>query len=321
MTDQLPTLYDARKTALQVSRESEVDVASRYALASKAANSKRAYTSDFAMFSAWCAERGLRPMPASVETVSRYLGDMGSNRLKTSSIRRRAAAISYMHRLQGETSPTTDELVRAVLAGIAREHGTAAERKAPATVDVIKVMLRQIPPTTIGLRDRALLTLGFAGAFRRSELVALNVEDIERTDRGALIHIRRSKTDQEGAGRSVAIPRSGKLKTLEALDAWIGAAGLQTGAIFRNVRKGGTVGERLTDRSISLIVKRYAERAQLDPAVFGGHSLRAGFVTTALEHGADALRIMDTTGHRDVRTLKVYDRRERFERHAGRTFL
>jgi site-specific recombinase XerD len=321
MTDTLPALWEGASTALAVRIDSELDAASRYANASKADASKRAYASDFALFTAWCTERTEEANPATVATVSRYLADMAESGLKVSTIRRRAAAIAYVHKLAGHEPPTNAELVRAVLSGITREKAAPADRKAPVTVDVIKKMLRLIPGTTIGTRDRALLLVGFAGALRRSELVALNIEDLERTDRGVLVHIRRSKTDQEGEGRTVAIPRAGKLKTLEALDAWIGTARLTAGPIFRNVRKGGVIADRLTDRSVALIVKKYAERAQLDPSLFSGHSLRAGFVTSAFDAGADAFRIADVTGHREIRTLRIYDRRAKFDKHAGRNFL
>src|SRR5215211_342044 len=142
MTANLPAVIGPTKTALAVLSSQERDVASRYALASKADSSKRAYASDWQQFTAWCAARGLEAMPASSETVSRYLGDMAETGLKVSTIRRRAASITYFHRLKSLPVPTSDELVRAVLAGIAREHAAAADRKSPVTVDVIKKMLR-----------------------------------------------------------------------------------------------------------------------------------------------------------------------------------
>ncbi len=321
MTSNLPAVVGPSNTAIATLNESPLDAASRYANASKAKASKIAYASDWRHFTDWTLEHEREAMPATVDTVSAYLAVMAQSGLKVSTIRRRAAAIAYFHKLNGHDAPTSAELVRAVLSGIAREHAAAPVRKAPVTADVIKKMLRHIPSTTIGTRDRALLLIGFGAALRRSELVALDLEDLERTDRGLLVHIRRSKTDQEGEGRTVAIPAGGKLKILEALDAWIGRLRSDKGAVFRNVRKGGVIADRLTDRSVSLIVKSYAEKAQLDPALFAGHSLRAGFVTSAFDSGADAFRIMDVTGHREIRTLRVYDRRAKFDRHAGRSFL
>ena len=131
-----------------------------------------------------------------------------------------------------------------------------------------------------GLRDRALLLLGFAGAFRRSELVALDCEDIEECETGMRITIRRSKTDQEGAGQTIAIVRGSIACPVAALKAWREAAGITSGPLFRSIRKGGKVGARLTDQSVADIVKTHAERVGLDPALFAGHSFRAGFLTS-----------------------------------------
>jgi site-specific recombinase XerD len=174
-----------------------------------------------------------------------------------------------------------------------------------------------------GQRDRALILLGFAAALRRSELVALDVADLERAPDGIVLHIRRSKTDQDGAGQEIAVPRGSKLKPCEALDAWLAAARITSGPVFRPVNKGGAVSaERLTDRSVAEIVKRYAEAAGLDATLFSGHSLRAGFVTSALAAGADVLKVMHVTRHTQVTTLQKYDRRARaFDDHAGRKFL
>jgi len=156
-----------------------------------------------------------------------------------------------------------------------------------------------------------LLLIGFAAALRRSELAALDVADIERTAGGIIVHVRRSKTDQEGEGHAIAVPAGTKLKPLEALDAWLALRGDGPGPLFR-----------VCDATVALIVKRYARLARLDPAQFSGHSLRAGFVTSALEHGADLLKVMDVTRHREVKTLKAYDRRARaFKDHAGKGFL
>jgi site-specific recombinase XerD len=175
-----------------------------------------------------------------------------------------------------------------------------------------------------GLRDRALLLLGFAGALRRSELVALDVADLEETAEGLLVHIGRSKTDQEGAGDFVSIPYGSKLLPVRALKDWIAAAGIIEGPLFRPIRKGGKAVEadRLSARAVAEIVKAYAHAVGLDAGAFSGHSLRSGFVTTALSHGADMLKVMDVTRHRQVNTLKAYDRRAKaFKQHAGDAFL
>ena len=175
----------------------------------------------------------------------------------------------------------------------------------------------------VGKRDRALLLLGFAGAFRRSELAALRVEDLTFGADGVDVLIRRSKTDQEGQGQVVAIPHGVHLKPVESLQDWLQAAGIKAGPIFRAVSRGGKVGEAaLTGHSVANVVKRYAAAAGLDVSSFSGHSLRAGFVTSAADRGADLNRIMDVSRHVDPRTVRTYIRRaDRYKDHAGAGFL
>jgi len=211
-----------------------------------------------------------------------------------------------------------------VLAGIKRTIGTSVTRKAPATAETVRAIISEIPTDLRGLRDRALLLIGFAGALRRSELVALDVADLEESSEGVHVRIRRSKTDQEGVGDFVSIPYGSRLRPIRALKDWLDAARITEGPLFRPIRKGGNVVEveRLSDRSVANIVKAHAEAVGLDPAVFSGHSLRSGFVTSALQAGADVLRVMDVTRHRQINTLKVYDRRAKaFKQHAGEAFL
>jgi site-specific recombinase XerD len=167
--------------------------------------------------------------------------------------------------------------------------------------------------------------LGFAGAFRRSELVALNVDDIEKTAEGMLVTLRRSKTDQEGLGRRVAIPRGEIACPVAALRAWLDAAGITEGAIFRrilNKRTQRVTERRLAARNVAAIVKQGAARLGFDPSTFAGHSLRAGFVTSAVKRGANLIKITDMTGHRSLEMLKTYSRdAEAFVGHAGAGLL
>jgi integrase len=173
-----------------------------------------------------------------------------------------------------------------------------------------------------GLRDRALLLIGFAGAFRRSELVALDCEDIEQCETGIKITIRHSKTDQEGQGATIAIVRGSIACPVAALQTWQEAVGITTGALFRSIRKGGKVGARLTDQSVSDIVKTHVERVGLDPSLFAGHSLRAGFLTSVAKRGASIFKMMDVSRHRSVDTLRGYVRdAEIFKDHAGAGLL
>jgi site-specific recombinase XerD len=287
-----------------------------------AESTRLAYASDLRDFLAWCGAHDREALPASIDTVAAYLAACVGRGLSASTLDRRAAAIAFAHRKSGHQPPTSSDAVKSVLGGIRREIGSAVERKAPATAAAITKMIRRIPETSTGARDRALLLVGFAAALRRAELVALDVADLERTSEGVIVHIRRSKTDQEGEGHTVPIARGGKLKVIEALEAWLAAGSIEAGPVFRRIRKGGAVGDRLTDQSVALIVKKYAAAAGLNPELFAGHSLRAGFVTSALEHGADLLKIMDVTRHREVKTLQAYDRRAKlFKNTAGRGFL
>jgi site-specific recombinase XerD len=297
--------------------------ASDFAKASKSAATRRAYQADAADFAIWCEHHGVESLPAGVDTVAAYLASLAGSGLKASTITRRCAGIRYVHRLAGLETPTNNESLKAVLAGIRRSIGTAVTRKAPATAETIRAIVADMPDDLRGLRDRALLLLGFAGALRRSELVALDVEDLEETTEGLLVHIRQSKSDQEGAGDFVSIPHGSRLRPVAGVKAWLEAAGITEGPIFRQIKKGGSVTlGRLSDRSVAQIVKGRAEAAGFDPAIFSGHSLRAGFVTSALHHGADILRVMDVTRHREVSTLKTYDRRAKaFKQHAGEAFL
>jgi site-specific recombinase XerD len=305
------------------SLEEASTAAADFARASKSDATRRAYQADAANFVAWCAQHGLEPLPATVDTVAAYLASLARSGLKASTITRRCAGIRYMHRMAGLEPLTSSEAIKAVLAGIRRSIGTAVTRKAPATAEAIRAIIADIPADLRGHRDRALLLLGFAGALRRSELVALDVSDLEESAEGLLVTIRHSKTDQEGAGDFVSIPHGSRLRPVATVKDWLEAAGITEGPIFRSIKKGGSVTlERLSDRSVAQIVKRRAEAAGFDPTIFSGHSLRAGFVTSALHHGADILRVMDVTRHREVSTLKTYDRRAKaFKQHAGEAFL
>lgn len=297
--------------------------AAEYSAAEKSINTRKAYRSDWQHFSAWTAAHEVQLMPAEPATICAYIAELADSRVTASTISRRLAAIAYAHKLQGHEPPTSSEIVRAVFRGIRRRLGTAVTQKAPATAIALAAMLAAVPNTLGGRRDHALLLIGFAAALRRSEIVDLKVNDIEFTEEGAIVHLPRSKTDQEGEGADVAIPRGTELKPIEALEAWLAAAKITEGPVFRQVAKGGRVKQNaLSDKAVAEIVKRYAAAAGLDPRSFSGHSLRAGFVTSALEHGADLFKVMDVTRHRRVDTLKGYDRRARaFRNHAGKDFL
>src|SRR5215210_5406333 len=263
-----------------------------YQRASKAGATVRAYRTDAAAFDAWCQQHELQALPADPATIAGFLVDEAERGIAASTIGRRVAAIRYAHKLAEHPDPTGHPDVAETLKGIRRRLGTATEGKAPATAEVVTQMLAHIPPGLAGQRARAILVLGFSAALRRSELVALDVADLVPDRDGLRLMIRRSKTDQEGAGQEIAVPHGRHLKPVEAVRTWLSAAGITAGPVFRPVSRAGTVrGARLTDQSIANIVKWYATGAGLDPAVFSGHSLRAGFVTTAAERDVELTRI------------------------------
>lgn len=318
----LTTTETTAGTALALARQ-DMDAARDFIRAEKSQATRRAYAADWRGFTAWCDQRGALALPAAPETVAAFLAYSATSGAKPSTISRRLAAIRYAHTTAGHDAPTSVEGVRATLRGIRRTVGTAKAQKAPATAERVAAMLAAIPDTLRGKRDRALLVLGFAGAFRRSELVALRVEDLTETAEGLRVRIARSKTDQEGEGQEIAIPAGTRLRPLEAVRDWIAAAGIEAGPIFRRISKGGNVLDAaLSAESVALTVKAYAEAAGFDPAAFAGHSLRAGFLTSGAERGASIFKLMEVSRHRSVDTLRGYVRRaELFKDHAGAGFL
>jgi site-specific recombinase XerD len=309
--------------ALGILTTAEIDATMRFAEAEKAAATRAAYASDWRDFAAWCALRGATPLPAHQGIVAAYLSWLADSGRKSSTIGRRAAAIGYRHKQAGHEPPTNQEGVKAVLRGIRRTIGAARQGKAPATADLLMQMVALCPDSMIGRRDRALLCLGFAGAFRRSELCALEVDDLVEVPDGLRVLIRRSKGDQEGQGQEVAIPRGYRLRPVEAVQAWLAAAEISAGPVFRSVALGGKVGTAaLSNNSAARIVKRYARRVGLDPASYAGHSLRSGFLTSAAESGASVWKLSEVSRHKSLDTLRGYVRRvDLFKEHAGAAFL
>ena len=251
-------------------------------------------------------------MPATPETIASHLASEGAT-VKAATLAHRLAAIGKAHKAAGQPNPVPDNmLIAETFKGIKSVHGSKQVQKDPVLTEDLRVMLRAIPDTLLGLRDRALLLVGFAGAFRRSELVSLDVADIAFKPEGLLLTIRRSKTDQEGQGREIAIPAGAHPETdaVRAVQAWLAASGIVEGPVFRSVSRHDQVSrDRLTAQSVALIVKHYVAAAGMDAAAFSGHSLRAGFVTSAHRAGVSESRIMRTTGHKSVEMVLKYVRR------------
>jgi integrase len=241
-----------------------------------------------------------------------YLTAMAATH-RPATMTRRLTAITKAHQIAGYASPATMQqpAVSETLKGIRRTLGTAQKIKAPLLTADVRRMVQSLPNNLAGCRDRALLLLGFAGGFRRSELAALDSEDVLTKDDGLVVRLRRSKTDPEGQGRDVGIPYGSNPSTcpVRTVYAWKTAAGISEGALFRGIDRHGHLGAfRLHKDSIGLIVKRAAEAAGLDPALYAGHSLRAGLATQSYLNGAGELAIMRQTGHRSLAMVRRYIR-------------
>lgn len=288
----------------QVEREITLPADVReYIRAALSENSRRAYRTDLDQFIAWGGS-----VPASPEVVACYLAaHAGLHAIAT--LARRLVSIGKAHTTQGHPSPVDSDLVRATLRGIRHTHGSAQRQVAPAEKEDVLSMVAGLTGIK-GLRDRALLLLGFAGAFRRSELVGLTVADIEHAKQGLIIQLRFSKTDQQGHGRKIAIPFGrGIVCPVLALQEWMEISGVTEGAIFRGVNRHGVISSSaLTSQVVALVVKERAAAVGLDPSRYAGHSLRAGLVTSAAKLGVSSWKIRQQTGHKSDAMLARYIR-------------
>lgn len=293
----------------------------KYARSAKAKSTLRAYRSDWNDFASWCAERSCTPLPADPATVAEYL-TLCARRLRPSTLQRRLAAIALAHDSAGAISPTHHAAVKEVMAGIRRTHGNASTPKRALRLEEVFALTDSCGPDLAGLRDRALILIGFVGAFRRSELVSLDLDDISEVPEGLVLTLRRSKTDQEGVGRTIAVPHGvTTYDPVGALRHWLVEAGIDDGPVFRPVTRHGTVrNRRLTAQSVALVLKRSAVASGIDPREIAGHSLRSGFATSAARSGADERRIMDQTGHKSLDMVRRYIREgDMFNEHAAHT--
>jgi integrase len=273
-------------------------------------NTKRAYRADWRDFETFCGRRKLSSLPARPEHVCAYLAAK-SKTLKRTSIRRRLTVIGIVHRMRGFPNPLDDSRVKQTWRGILRSKNESEERKAPLLLKDLQTILEALDSDLAGIRDKALLLLGFAGAMGRSEIVALNVSHIEFTDDGLVVHVTRSKTDQVGVGRKIGIPHGENPLTcpVQALVRWFEASAICEGAVFRKVNRHGELeGKRLCGASVALIVKRAFELVGKRPQRFSGHSLRAGLATQAAMMGASERSIQKQTGHKSLKTLRTYIR-------------
>ena len=263
---------------------------------SKANNTLRAYQSDFRDFSAFCAKNGLSSMPTQPKIIALYVTHL-SKSSKFSTLKRRIASISVIHKLKGHYLDTKHPIIMENLHGIKRTLGSRQKSKKPILINDLKSIIKVINQNKI--RDKALILLGFSGGFRRSELVDILHEDIEFVPEGVKILIKRSKTDQSGEGIVKAIPYFDNKEYCPVI----------TLKNFINQKSSknneGKVFE-ISDKSVALILKKYAQKAGLDSSRYSGHSLRSGFATTAAEFGAEERNIMAMTGHKTTQMVRRY---------------
>jgi site-specific recombinase XerD len=306
----------------------EVAAARRYAAASRAASTRRKYESAWGHFATWCRAQSQPALPAAPELVAIYLAREAERGLSPSAVNLALAAIGWMHRRAGRQPPQKTErgtVIADVMAGIRRSSARAPRRKSAADGDVLRDVFRMIEGDALPeRRDRALLALGFAAALRRSELVALDRADLRRVPEGLRVTIRRSKTDQEARGAEIAVPDGRRLRPVALVEAWLTAAGIGEGPVFRRLSKDGTkvLAAPMSDRAVARVVQRRVAAAGYDPAAFAGHSLRAGFLTSAARAGASIFKMREVSRHRTLQVLADYVRDARiFDDHAGKDFL
>ncbi len=275
-----------------------------YVRASLADNTRRAYLGDLAHFEAWGGS-----LPAAPETVAAYLATHADS-LSVATLIRRLAALSKAHQARGLDNPIRSELVRATLRGIKRKRRRTQLQAKPLLRDDLLLVLDAMGTGLKDLRDRALLLIGFAAALRRSELVALDVPDVEHFRRGIVLHLKRSKTDQDGQGHKIAIPYGrSRWCPVACLDAWLSASGITESAIFCPVDRHGRVhNARLSGAAVSILVRERIAAAGLEPRGYSGHSLRAGLATSAAQAGVPAWRIKAQTRHASEAMLAHYIR-------------
>ncbi|MDB2353540.1 tyrosine-type recombinase/integrase [Candidatus Pelagibacter bacterium] len=280
---------------------------------SKAINTVRAYKSDFKDFGLFCVKNGFKNLPTDPKIVSLYLTYLSSKNVKISTIKRRLVSIGVIHKTKGYYLDTKHPVIIENLMGIKRRKGVNQKGKKPILInelkEIIDVINKENAPDIKKMRNKTLLLIGFAGGFRRNELISLNIEDIEFVFEGVKITLNKSKTDQFGEGFVKAIPhfQNSLYCPVTCLKRWINFSKIETGALFTRFSKGSKITNlRLTDQSVALIIKEYLLKAGIDNKNYSGHSLRSGFATSAAEAGAEERSIMAITGHKSTEMVRRY---------------
>ena len=282
---------------------------------SKANNTIRAYKSDFKDFWGFCAKNGLKSLPTEPKIVSLYLTYLSTKDAKMSTLRRRLVSIGVIHRLKGHYLDTKHPIIIENLMGIKRKKGSYQKGKKPILINHLKLIIDEIDKDTSDetgirkLRDKTIILLGFAGGFRRIELISIDYEDLEFVAEGVKIFIRKSKTDQFGEGMIKGLPyfTNQQYCPVWHLKKWLEISEIKSGPIFRRFFKGLNLGKnRLTDQSVALFLKKYLSNAGIENQNYSGHSLRSGFATVTAEAGADERSIMAMTGHKTTQMVRRY---------------
>jgi site-specific recombinase XerD len=275
-----------------------------YVRESLSENTRRAYLSDLEHFEMWGGQ-----IPATPELIASYLVSQATT-TAVATLNRRLAALAKVHRSRGFSNPTSVEVVKATLRGLKRIKGTAQRQAIPLIKEDLFLVLEATGAGLKGVRDRALLLIGFAGGFRRSELIGLNCDDVVPVRQGLEVTLRRSKTDQNGAGRKIGIPHGrGRWCPIVALEQWLTASGITEGAMFRPIDRHHRVGpKRLSGEGVCLVVRERVQEAGINPRGYSGHSLRAGLATSAAQAGVSTWKIRQQTGHASDAMLSKYIR-------------
>ena len=282
---------------------------------SKANNTIRAYKSDFKDFGGFCAKNGLKSLPTEPKIVSLYMTYLSTKDAKMSTLRRRLVSIGVIHRLKGHYLDTKHPIIIENLMGIKRKKGSYQKGKKPILINHLKLIINEIDKDASDetgirkLRDKTIILLGFAGGFRRIELISIDYEDLEFVAEGVKIFIRKSKTDQFGEGMIKGLPyfTNQQYCPVWHLKKWLEISEIKSGPIFRRFFKGLNLGKnRLTDQSVALFLKKYLSNAGIENQNYSGHSLRSGFATVSAEAGADERSIMAMTGHKTTQMVRRY---------------
>ena len=267
---------------------------------SKSSNTLRAYQSDYRDFGAFCAKNGFQSLPTQPKILALYLTHLSTSS-KYSTLKRRLASISVIHKIKGHYIDTKHPVIIENLMGIKRSKGSNQKSKKPILINDLKLIIKAITQSNENeirkIRDRAIILIGFSGGFRRSELVNIEYEDVEFVEEGVKIFVKRSKTDQSGEGMTKAIPyfNNKEFCPVNSLKNWINSINSKQGKIFD-----------ISDKGVALIIKKYATLAGLDSYKYAGHSLRSGFATSTAESGAEERDIMAMTGHKTTQMVRRY---------------